>query len=215
MGTDPTVFIVDDDAGTRDSTQFLVKSAGLSAECYSTAHAFLEGYEPHRPGCLVLDVCMPGLSGLDLQEQLKARGILLPVIIITGHAEIPMAVRALKCGAREFLEKPFVGEILLGCIRDAIAEDALKRIEHARRMEIVARFALLTQREEQVMKLVIRGKANKQIATDLYISQKTVEAHRKQVMDKTQADSVAELVRLAQIAGVEIPPTGDDQGGGP
>lgn len=206
METEPTVFVVDDDDALRESLQWLIKPMGVNVECYGTAKAFLEAYDSSRPGCLVLDVRMPGLGGLDLQEQLTARGIVLPVIIITGHGEVPMAVRAMKSGAIDFLEKPFSDQVLLDRIRDAIAQDTRKRREQARRAEVMARLALLTRREREVMEMVVVGMANKQIAAALHISQKTVEAHRARVMDKMQADSVAELVRLAQAAEDELDP---------
>jgi RNA polymerase sigma factor (sigma-70 family) len=201
METDPTVFVVDDDAAVRESLQWLIKTAGLNVECYGTAQEFLDVYDKSRPGCLVLDVRMPGLSGLDLQEQLGALGMTLPVIIITGHGEVPLAVRAMKGGAIDFLEKPFSDQLLLDRIREAIAKDEQDRQEQARRAQAAERLALLTPREREVMAMVVDGKANKQIAASLQISQKTVEAHRAQVMRKMEAGSVAELVRLAQAAG--------------
>jgi FixJ family two-component response regulator len=202
MQADPTVFVVDDDAAVRESLCWLVESAGLNAESYATAQEFLEAYDPRQPGCLVLDVRMPGLSGLDLQEQLAAQGIMLPVIIITGHGEVPMAVRAMKGGAIDFIEKPFSDQLLLDRAREAIAQDAHNRVEQARRAEVAARLALLTPREREVMEMVVSGKANKQVGASLGISQKTVEAHRAQVMRKTRADSLAELVQLAGTPGV-------------
>lgn len=202
MQADPTVFVVDDDAAVRESLCWLVESAGLNAESYATAQAFLDAYDPRQPGCLVLDVRMPGLSGLDLQEQLAAQGIMLPVIIITGHGEVPMAVRAMKGGAIDFIEKPFSDQLLLDRAREAIAQDAQNRVEQARRAEVAARLALLTPREREVMEMVVSGKANKQVGANLGISQKTVEAHRAQVMRKTRADSLAELVQLAGTPGV-------------
>ena len=202
MQADPTVFVVDDDAAVRESLCWLVESAGLNAESYATAQAFLEAYDPRQPGCLVLDVRMPGLSGLDLQEQLAAQGIMLPVIIITGHGEVPMAVRAMKGGAIDFIEKPFSDQLLLDRAREAIAQDAQNRVEQARRAEVAARLALLTPREREVMEMVVSGKANKQVGASLGISQKTVEAHRAQVMRKTRADSLAKLVQLAGTPGV-------------
>ncbi len=202
MQADPTVFVVDDDAAVRESLCWLVESAGLNAESYATAQAFLDAYDPRQPGCLVLDVRMPGLSGLDLQEQLAAQGIMLPVIIITGHGEVPMAVRAMKGGAIDFIEKPFSDQLLLDRAREAIAQDAQNRVEQARRAEVAARLALLTPREREVMEMVVSGKANKQVGASLGISQKTVEAHRAQVMRKTRADSLAELVQLAGTPGV-------------
>ena len=149
-----------------------------------------------------LDGRMPGLSGLALQEQLAAQGIMLPVIIITGHGEVPMAVRAMKGGAIDFIEKPFSDQLLLDRAREAIAQDAQNRVEQAHRAEAAARLALLTPREREVMEMVVSGKANKQVGASLGISQKTVEAHRAQVMRKTRADSLAKLVQLAGTPGV-------------
>lgn len=196
MSTEPTVFVVDDEAAMRDSLRWLLQSVGLSVETYATGEEFLKGYDPQRPGCLVLDVRMPGMSGLSLQEALLARNIHLPVIIITGYAEVPTAVRALKTGAIDFIEKPFSDDVLLERVRQAIEQDRHVREEQAKCAEVEARFAQLTPRERQVMALVINGKANKIIAAELGLSPKTVEVHRANVMSKMGADSVADLVRF-------------------
>jgi two-component system response regulator FixJ len=196
MPSEPTVFVVDDDPAVRDSLHWLLQSVGLAVETYATGEQFLQAYDPARPGCLVLDVRMPGMSGLRLQEELAARHILLPVIILTGYAEVQTAVRALKTGAFDFIEKPYSDEVLLDHIHRALDADRQAREAATLRAEIGARFASLTPREREVMQLVTAGKANKVIASELGLSPKTIEVHRAAVMDKMGADSVAELVRL-------------------
>jgi two-component system response regulator FixJ len=196
MLSEPTVFVVDDDPAVRDSLHWLLQSVDLAVETYATGEEFLQVYDPARPGCLVLDVRMPGMGGLRLQEELAARRIALPVIILTGYAEVQTAVRALKTGAFDFIEKPYSDEVLLDRIHRAIDADRQTREAAALRAEVAARFASLTPREREVMELVTAGKANKVIASDLGLSPKTVEVHRAAVMDKMGADSVAELVRL-------------------
>lgn len=198
MESKPTVFVVDDDLAVRHSMCWLLESAGLLVETYETAQAFLQAYQPKRPGCLVLDVRMPGLSGLDLQDQLQAQHTILPIIIITGHGDVPMAVRALKGGAIDFIEKPFSEQLLLDRIHQAIALDAEQRKEHTQRALIQARIDRLTPREHEVMGFVVDGKANKQIAALLERSQKTIEIHRANVMRKMEVNSLAELVRTVQ-----------------
>lgn len=193
---EPTVFVVDDDPAMRDSLRWLFESVGLAVETFATAEEFLNGCHPSRPGCLLLDVRMPGMSGLNLQDELAARHFTLPTIIITGYAEVATAVRALKTGAIDFIEKPFSDELLLERIREAIVADRQAREAQAQRADVAARVALLTTRELSVMELVIAGKANKVIAADLGLSPKTVEVHRANVMRKMEAQSVAELVRL-------------------
>jgi len=195
----PTVFVVDDDADLRESLAWLIESAGLRVKAYSTAQEFLASYEPEQPGCLVLDVRLPGLSGLDLQAELARRGGAPPTIIITGHAKVPMAVRALKGGAIDFLQKPFSDQVLLDRIRQAFDLDRRTRQLQTECNRFAELLAHLTPREREVMELVIAGKPNKIIASDLGISPKTVEIHRGRVMEKTRAGSVAELVRLAQL----------------
>ncbi len=196
---EPTVFVVDDDPAMRDSLRWLLESVGLAVQTFARAEEFLDIYDPASPGCLLLDVRMPGMSGLHLQDELAARHCTLPVIIITGYAEVATAVRALKTGAIDFIEKPFSDELLLERIRQAIDVDQRAREAQARRAAVAARFALLTPRERAVMELVIAGKANKVIAAELKLSPKTVEVHRANVMRKMEADSVAELVRLGLL----------------
>lgn len=199
-GPEPVVFVVDDDPAMRDSLRWLIESTGLHVETFADAYAFLARIRPDLPGCLVLDVRMPGMSGLDLQTELARRGIGLPTIVLTGHAEVPMAVRAVKAGAIDFIEKPFSDQLLLDRVRQGIEMDHQERDGRARRAEVLRRMGLLTHREREVLDLVVGGKANKEIAAALGLSPKTVEVHRAHVMEKMQASSVAELVRLALFA---------------
>lgn len=203
---DPTVFVVDDDPAMRASLRWLIESVGLSVVTCGTARAFLETYKSEQPGCLLLDVRMPGMSGLDLQAELSAQKIGLPVVIITGYAEVPIAVRAMKGGAFDFIEKPFSDEALLQRIRRAIARDAETRRIESERSSIETRLNQLTPRERDVLERVILGKSNKAIANELKLSAKTVEAHRAHVMEKMQAASLAELIRLAMFASSVIEP---------
>ncbi|SCZ59675.1 response regulator transcription factor [Thiohalomonas denitrificans] len=192
----PTVFIVDDDEAVRDSLSWLMRSVGLAAESFPSARAFLDNYAPSRPGCLVLDIRMPGMSGLDLQEQIRERGMELPVIFISGHADVPMAVRALKSGAFDFIEKPFNDQVILERVQRAIEEDRETRCRTAAKADVLGRINRLTPREKEVLDLVVEGAPNKVISTTLGVSLKTVEAHRARVMEKLQAGSLSELVRL-------------------
>ena len=197
------VFIVDDDEALRDSLRWLIESVGLRVETHASADSFLQSYYPGQSGCLLLDVRMPGMSGLELQEQLESRSVRLPVVIITGHGDVAMAVRAMKAGAVDFIEKPFDDEVLLASIRRALSLDAEQRRSRAAQADILARLAQLTRREHQVMELVTSGMANKQIAAELNVSAKTVEAHRAHVMEKMQASSLAELVRMSMLVSGE------------
>lgn len=197
MASEPTVFVVDDDPDLRAVLSNLIASVGLAVETFSSAQEFLDRYDPSRAGCLVLDVRMPGQSGLDLQRELARRDATLPVIIITGFAEVHLAVRALKGGAIDFIEKPFSNQVLLDRIEEAIRRDRQARQEKERRGRFAERLATLTPREREVMERVVAGKPNKVIATELGLSLKTVEGHRAHVMEKMQVDSLAELVRLA------------------
>ena len=191
-----TVFVVDDDEAMRESLTWLIESVGLKVEAHSSADSFLMSYYPGRSGCLLLDVRMPGMSGLELQGHLQEQQITLPVIMITGHGDVPMAVRAMKAGAIDFIEKPFNDEQLLESIRNALAVDDLRRDEQSFKADIASRLELLTPRETEVMDMVTAGKSNKEIANALGVSAKTVEAHRAKVMEKMQAGSLAERVRL-------------------
>ena len=195
--TEPTVFIVDDDEAIRDSLQMLMSSVGLESACYASAQEFLTDYDPDQPGCLVLDVRMPGMSGIDLQERLVAMQSILPIIFITGHGEVPMAVHAMRAGAVDFVQKPFSEQALLDQIHRAVEQDSKSRALLGRRDAIVERVASLTPRERQVMGMVIDGMANKVIAIDLGVSERTVEIHRARVMQKMGAESLPHLVRMA------------------
>ncbi len=197
MSTRPTVYVVDDDDAVRDALGVLLEGAGLAVDTLSGARAFLERGEYARPGCLVADVRMPGMSGLDLQEALRSRGITLPVILITGHGDVPMAIRAMKCGAVDFLEKPFDAATLVQRVRDAVVRDSeqMRMCECLRRLS--ERMARLSPREREVMDGVVAGKLNKAIAAELRISQSTVETHRKRVMEKLGAGNISDLVRIA------------------
>jgi len=194
--TEPRVHIVDDDEAMRDSLKWLVESRGLRVELYPSAEAFLDAYDNGFCGCLVLDVRMPGMNGLDLYEQLQARGGALPVIFITGHGDVPMAVSALKKGAADFIEKPFNDQDMLGLIESCLKQDRAAAAKRAENASVAQRLDRLTQREREVLGLIVGGRLNKQIADDLGISIKTVEVHRSRVMEKIGANSVAELVQL-------------------
>lgn len=200
MSSEPTVFVVDDDDALRDQLSFTVKSVGFEVETFASAEGFLESFDPARPGCLVLDVRMAGMDGLELQEKLAAERTALPIIMISGHGDIPMVVSAVQAGAVDFLEKPFREQALLDRIRTAIERDARARRAQAGNTEIQVRLASLTKREAQILELLVAGKSNKVIAKELFISHKTVESHRTRIMDKTQAANVADLVRMAVTA---------------
>lgn len=190
------VFIVDDDEAVRSSLRLLIRSVGLQAQAFASARDFLDAYDARHPGCLVLDVRMPGMSGLELQQELNQRGATIPVVFITGHGDVPMAVEAMQQGAFDFLQKPFRDQDLLDRVQRAMARDAESRASMAARSEIVTRLASLTPRETEVLRLVTRGKANKVVGAELGVSQRTVEIHRAHVMEKMHAGSLAELVRM-------------------
>jgi len=195
---DPIVFVIDDDRMIRDGLQSLIRSVGLRVETFASAQEFLGAKRPDTPACLVLDVRMPGLSGLDLQLKLRDDGIPIPIIFITGHGDIPMSVRAMKEGAHEFLTKPVRGQDLLDSVQKALASDRALRRERREANEIRARFESLTPREKEVLELVVAGLLNKQIADQLGMSELTVKTHRAHVMEKTQAESLAHLVRMSE-----------------
>lgn len=192
-----TVFIIDDDAGMRESIKDLVESVGLHAEAFATAREFLSSDRGGGPSCLVLDVRLPGISGLDLQHELRRTGIKIPIIFITGHADIPMTVTAMKSGAIEFLTKPFRDQDLLDVIQRALNRDRMLREKHQQLAGLQQRYAGLSTREREVMTLVVAGMLNKQIAAELKASETTVKIHRAHVMQKMQAKSLPELVRMA------------------
>jgi FixJ family two-component response regulator len=193
----PVVFVVDDDEAVRASLRLLLKSIGLAATVLSSAQEFLNTYDPQQPGCLVLDVRMPGMSGLELQQQLNLRGATIPVIFITGHGDVPMAVEAIQHGAFHFLQKPFRDQELIECVQRALEKDRGIRAQLRERAAIRERRDSLTPREQEVLTLVTSGKPNKVMAADLGVSQRTVEIHRARVMEKMGAASLAQLVRMA------------------
>ena len=200
---DATVFAIDDDASVRKSLSRLLRSAGYTSEAFSSAEEFLRREHFDGVGCILLDVRMPGLSGMDLQEELNKADYHMPIVFITGHGDIPMTVEAMKKGAIDFLTKPFDDKELLHAVRAAIEKDRNARAEHAEVHEIRRRIELLTLRENEILRYVVTGMLNKQIALELGIAEKTVKVHRGRVMEKLGVDSVAELVRLAEKAGIK------------
>ena len=203
----PTVFIVDDDEAVRSSLRLLIKSVGLIPSALGSARELLEKYDPAQPGCLVLDVRMPEMSGLELQEQLNRQGAVIPVIFITGHGDVPMAVEAMQAGAFDFLQKPFRDQDLIDRIQRALEKDRVNRTVLNERSLIRERLESLTPREREVLDMVSSGKPNKIMAADLGVSQRTVEIHRSRVMEKMGASSLAQLVRMVMDLNEKISPS--------
>jgi len=196
---EPVVCVVDDDPAVRDSLRWLLSSVDLEVETFASAQDFLAAYGPDRRGCVLVDVRMPGMSGLELQEELAARATMLPVIIITGHSDVQMAVRAMKAGAFDFIEKPFNDQALIDLVQKAIEENQAMVRARLEFDEIRERFDLLSPRERQVLEQIVAGEPNKRIAYHLGLSEKTVEAHRAKVMEKTRAGSLADLIKMATL----------------
>jgi FixJ family two-component response regulator len=197
----PTIFIVDDDSAVRDALKLLLRSVGQAVETFGSGQEFLDAYGEDRAGCLVLDIRMPGMSGLELQQKLNERHSILPIIFITGHGDVPMAVEAMQAGAVDFIQKPFRDQDLIDRINQALEKDSNNRAALGERNDIRRRLETLTPREREVLDLVVHGKANKVIAGDLKLSQRTVEIHRARVMEKMQASSLAHLVRMVLEVG--------------
>lgn len=199
------VFVIDDDASMRRALDSLLRSVGLDVRLFASAQEFMESARPDLPGCLLLDVRLPGMSGLTCQQELAKAGIALPVIFISGHGDVPMTVRAMKAGAADFLTKPFDEQALLDAVERAIQRDREARAQAARQAELLGRYRSLSQREREVMGHVVNGRANKQIAADLGLSLVTIKVHRGQVMRKMLARSLPQLVRIADALGLQRP----------
>jgi two-component system response regulator FixJ len=205
--SEPTVFVVDDEEDIRDALRMLLASVKLKVETFGSAREFLAAYDSTRAGCMILDVRMPGMSGPELQEQLRANSINIPIIIITGHGDVPTAVRTMKAGAIDVLEKPFSDDVLLERVYQALGRDAAARAEQAEREKVAKRMARLTPREREVMGAIVQGKLNKVIAADLGLSTRTVEIHRARIMEKMGARSVSTLTRMVLlIEGNQVAP---------
>jgi two-component system response regulator FixJ len=196
MKQNPTVFVVDDGPAMRESLRWLVEAVGLSVETYASPEEFLERFDASKPGCLLLDVKMPSMNGLEVQQELAARGALTPIIFLTAYGDVPVAVRACQAGAFDFIEKPFSDDVVLTAIRKALAKDRLLRHRRKEEVEFAERTAILTPRERDVMTRVMAGKTNNDMALELGVSPRTIEVHRGHLMTKLGADSVADLVRL-------------------
>ncbi len=196
---EPTIFVVDDDQAVRESLRWLIEAIGLAVETFGSPSEFLGAYDRDRPGCVVLDVRLPGMSGLELQEKLRARGIDIPVIMITAFGDVPTAVRAMKGGAADFIEKPFNDQELLDCIQRCVERNGTRRQEQSQRATILARLARLTTREREVLDLVVAGNTSTAIAEQLGIGRRTVDSHRARMMRKMEAKTVQALLRMVDI----------------
>lgn len=201
---DAMVFVVDDDDAVRESLSWLISSIGLMVESYPSAQEFLDSFTPERHGCLIVDVRMPGMSGLELQRKLADKATCLPVIVITGHGDVQMAVRAMKDGAFDFVEKPFNDNTIIERVQKAVRECKNRRSKESLKQEIQSMIALLTPRENEIMNMIVNGETNKSIARNLSISDKTVEAHRAKVMEKMRSSSLAELMRKVLASDIRI-----------
>lgn len=201
MRNETVIYIVDDDSAVRDAISKLVNSVGMSAQCFSSAEEFLEGYSEDAPGCLVLDVRMNGMGGLELQQELLNKGSMIPIVIITGHGDIPMAVDALKNGAVNFIEKPFRNQSLLDAIRAAIQKDKKIRILDESNRNLVEKYSTLTEREREISKFITQGLSSKLIAKELNLSPRTVESHRANIMKKMESNNSLELFRQLMLIG--------------
>ena len=190
------VLIVDDDEAVRASLRLLLKSVGIAAQAFGSAQEFLVGYDDSRPGCLILDIRMPGMSGIELQQHLNMRGAIIPLLFITGHGDVPMAVEAMKNGAFDFLQKPFRDQELIDRVQRALEKDGENRVALSQHSKLRARLESLTTREREVLNLMIQGRPNKIMAADLGISQRTIEIHRARVMEKLAVSSLAQAVRM-------------------
>ena len=204
------VHVIDDDEAVRHSLAFLLQSADIAVQTYESATSFLEVVRDAAPGCVITDVRMPGMSGIDLLRRLKELSVAMPVIVITGHADVPLAVEAMKIGAIDFIEKPFDDEILLAAVRTALDQDDNDRRHQAERAQIEARLASLSNRERDVLEGLVAGHANKRIAFDLGISPRTIEIYRANLMTKMEAASLSDLVRMALLSGILGPAPGSD-----
>jgi len=198
MTAPPLVFVIDDDASVRSSLKFLLSTVGLQAETFDSADSFLHKKRPDVPSCLVLDVRLPGVSGIDFQRELTARNISIPIVFLTGHGDIPMSVRAMKAGAVEFLTKPFRDQDLLDAVRVALDRDRTRREQETELADIRRRFDSLTSREQEVLSMVMNGMLNKQIAAELGTAESTVKVQRSRAMEKMQAESLAHLIKMMQ-----------------
>lgn len=205
MNSESTIFLVDDEDTFREGLCRLLGAAGIPVKSYASAEDFLQEYSSHLPGCLVLDLDLPGMNGLELQKKLNERKLRIPIIFITGHADIPKSVQALKSGAIDFLEKPFSIDALVNLIKEALEQDKLDRQKESDKSNILMRFSKLTPRLKQVLTHLVAGNSNKEMARKLNLSPRTVEIHRKRVMEKMEAHSLPELVKLASICGIDIP----------
>jgi len=198
MTAPPLVFVIDDDASVRSSLKFLLSTVGLQAETFDSADSFLHKKRPDVPSCVVLDVRLPGVSGIDFQRELTARNISIPIVFLTGHGDIPMSVRAMKAGAVEFLTKPFRDQDLLDAVRVALDRDRTRREQETELADIRRRFDSLTSREQEVLSMVMNGMLNKQIAAELGTAESTVKVQRSRAMEKMQAESLAHLIKMMQ-----------------